>query len=100
MVLDHEFHHIDFVRLRDLINCTDDKPLNLATYEQQASVFRKALVDRNTPAEHDVNRNIATDDDVCATYRGYCVFLGKDLAHTAGSPPEISKSQQKKRVER
>ncbi|KAE8149945.1 putative pyoverdine/dityrosine biosynthesis protein [Aspergillus avenaceus] len=90
---------IEFVRLWDFLGPSNGTALNQEAYELKAPLLRDALIERYTPKDLDVNLKIASDDDTCATYRGYIKFLTKDLAHTHVSP-EVSKSQHKKHLER
>lgn len=96
MVRDKEFTNIDFVHLRDILYTVNEVPLDAETYEKRAPQFREDLIRIHTPSDHDVNERIASDEDVCTTYRGYIKFLTKDLAHTM---EDSSKSQHKKKCE-
>ncbi|KAA8649276.1 hypothetical protein EYZ11_007960 [Aspergillus tanneri] len=96
MVKEEGFDHIRFVHLRDILYMVDDVPLDATRYEEKAPEFRDSLIRNHTLSDSDVNARIASDEDVCTTYRGYIKFLTKDLGHTM---EECSKSQHKKKCE-
>ncbi|EJD47423.1 putative pyoverdine/dityrosine biosynthesis protein [Auricularia subglabra TFB-10046 SS5] len=50
------------------------------SYEKAAPVVREALVASYTEPGYDVSANIAEDESVKATYRGYLKYLATDLA--------------------
>ncbi|PYI07913.1 putative pyoverdine/dityrosine biosynthesis protein [Aspergillus sclerotiicarbonarius CBS 121057] len=79
---DQGFRHIQFIRLRNLLHWKEDGLLDAATYERLANDFRQRLLETYTPVDYDVAASIKSDNDVCATYRGYIKFLTKDLEHT------------------
>ncbi|KAI9036231.1 isocyanide synthase family protein [Aspergillus affinis] len=96
MVREKELSNITFVHLRDLLYMVNEIALDAKTYEERAPQFREDLIRIHTPSDHDVNERIASDEDVCTTYRGYIKFLTTDLAHTMG---DSTKSQHKKKCE-
>lgn len=96
MAVEKGFTQIEFTRLRHLMKTGTPEPTNEAEYAQQAPLVRERMVETYTPENYDINEQIASEEDICTTYRGYIKFLQKDLAHLNNGQ---SKSQVKKRNE-
>ncbi|KAK8044137.1 hypothetical protein PG993_004161 [Apiospora rasikravindrae] len=93
--------HIDFARLKDLVQIREDLPdeLDEIVYVCNASNFRHAFLTKFGDEKLDVSCRIEEDDDTCMTYRGYIRFLSTDLLNVYPTGPGRSKSQYKKGIE-
>lgn len=81
MALEKGFIHIDFSRLRDLVNFPLPEKLEEITYVANATNFRRYLLNKYGKDDLDIDHEIATKPDTLMTYRGYRRFLESDLQH-------------------
>lgn len=80
MAVEKGFKHVQFSRLKDLVNLPDlPDVLNEITYIANATNFRRALVNQFGDPNFDANREIAEKEDTRLTYQGYSRFLDHDL---------------------
>nr|POE93186.1 spore wall maturation protein dit1 [Quercus suber] len=75
------FKHIEFSRIRDLVNFPLPEKLEEITYVANATNFRRFLLNKYGKDDLDINHEIATNPDTNLTYRGYRRFLESDLKH-------------------
>ncbi|KAF5013928.1 hypothetical protein FDECE_103 [Fusarium decemcellulare] len=81
MALDKKFNHIDFSRLRDLVNFPIPEELKEITYVANATNFRRYLLNKYGKDDLNIDEEIAKNPDTLMTYRGYRRFLESDLQH-------------------
>ncbi|SMY27542.1 unnamed protein product [Zymoseptoria tritici ST99CH_1A5] len=81
MAIAHEFQHIRFARIRDLIKFPGSEVLNEITYVASATNFRRSLLNEFGKDDIDIDHEIATSEDTKMTYLGYRRFLESDLKH-------------------
>lgn len=91
--------HIDFSRLKDLVEMKLPDEMNQIKYISNATNFRHALLAQHGDANFDASAKIHADEDTCLTYRGYIKFLSTDLEDVYPVGPERTKSQYKKGIE-
>lgn len=75
------FHHIDFSRLRDLVDFPLPEKLEEITYVANATNFRRFLFNKYGKDDLDIDHEIATVPDTRMTYLGYRRFLESDLRY-------------------
>ncbi|KAL8834802.1 MAG: hypothetical protein Q9170_003598 [Blastenia crenularia] len=75
------FDHIDFSRLRDLVNFPLPEKLEEITYVANATNFRRFLFNNYGKDNFDIDHEIATNPDTQMTYLGYRRFLESDLKY-------------------
>ncbi|KAF2270327.1 acetyl-CoA synthetase-like protein [Lojkania enalia] len=75
------FDHIDFSRLRDLVNFPLPQKLKEITYVANATNFRRFLFNKYGKEDLDIDDEIATNPDTRMTYLGYRRFLESDLQY-------------------
>lgn len=71
--------NIHFVRISTLTG--SEEPLTAEEYEAQSPKLREKLIELYLPSDYNVQDQKANDNNVLATYRGYCKFLLLDLAN-------------------
>ena len=81
MAVQKGFNHIDFSRLRDLVNFPLPEKLEEITYVANATNFRRFLFNNYGKDDLDIDREIATNPDTQMTYLGYRRFLESDLRY-------------------
>lgn len=81
MAVQKGFEHIDFSRLRDLVNFPIPEKLEEITYVANATNFRRYLLNKFGQDNLDIDHEIATKPDTLMTYRGYRRFLESDLQY-------------------
>ncbi|KAL4779067.1 Pyoverdine/dityrosine biosynthesis protein-domain-containing protein [Aspergillus varians] len=84
IAIGQNLHHLHFIRLADLLehdgSPRDDADSARKFYLAHAPCFRRELLQRFGDPTFCPRTAIASDTDVCSTYRGYIRFLSKDLA--------------------
>ncbi|KAF2842626.1 putative pyoverdine/dityrosine biosynthesis protein [Patellaria atrata CBS 101060] len=94
-----EFTNIRFARLKDLLGMQElPSQMSKELYEENAPTFRDQLVQRNVPDSFDPHKEIMSNEDAMATFRGYNKFLVKDLL-LKPCFKGLSKTATKKRIE-
>jgi pyoverdine/dityrosine biosynthesis protein Dit1 len=73
--------HIEFSRLKDLINYPLPEQLGEIWYVASATNFRRILMNKFGKEDIDIDHEIATNPDTLMTYRGYRRFLESDLQY-------------------
>jgi ATP-binding cassette subfamily G (WHITE) protein 2 (PDR) len=73
--------HIDFARLKDLVNIPLPEELKEITYVANATNFRRFFLNEHGKENLDIDHEIATNPDVQMTYLGYRRFLESDLRY-------------------
>ncbi|OAA59700.1 Pyoverdine biosynthesis [Niveomyces insectorum RCEF 264] len=73
------FVHIDFSRLKDLVDFPVPENLQEVTYVANATNFRRYLLNKYGKDDLNIDDEIATKPDTLMTYRGYRRFLESDL---------------------
>jgi pyoverdine/dityrosine biosynthesis protein Dit1 len=74
------FKHIQFSRLRDLVDFPGlPSDLDEMLYVANATNFRRALMSQYGDPNFDVDKVIAEKGDTMLTYQGYCRFVENDL---------------------
>lgn len=96
--VEKEFNHIQFSRLKDLVNVNVPDELDEMTYTTNATNFRLAILNAFGKRDFNVNEKIADDEDTCLTYRGYIKFLETDLKTVFPVGEVRSKNKYKKGV--
>ena len=81
MAVQKGFKHIEFSRLRDLVNFHLPEKLEEMTYVANATNFRRFLLNKYGKDDLDIDREIATNPDTQLTYLGYRRFLESDLRY-------------------
>lgn len=81
MAVQKGFNHIDFSRLRDLVNFALPEKLEEITYVANATNFRRFLLNKYDKDNLDIDHEIATNPDTRMTYLGYRRFLESDLRY-------------------
>nr|POE54265.1 zeb2-regulated abc transporter 1 [Quercus suber] len=74
-------HHIDFSRLRDLVQFPGPRVLNEISYVASATNFRRYLLNQYGKDDIDIEHEIESDNDTMMTYLGYRRFLVSDLQY-------------------
>ncbi|KAI1472620.1 Pyoverdine/dityrosine biosynthesis protein-domain-containing protein [Daldinia caldariorum] len=93
------FRHIEFCRLKDIVNVDVPNELDEIRYVANATNFRHALLQQFSRPGYDVSLRISEDEDTCLTYRGYIKFLETDLQNVYPIGEGRSKSKYKRGVE-
>ncbi|KAI0886328.1 Pyoverdine/dityrosine biosynthesis protein-domain-containing protein [Annulohypoxylon maeteangense] len=93
------FHHIEFCRLRDIVQIDVPNELDEIRYVANATNFRYALLKQFSKPGFNVSLRISEDEDTCLTYRGYIKFLATDLQNVYPVGEGRSKSKYKKGIE-
>ncbi|KAI1483498.1 Pyoverdine/dityrosine biosynthesis protein-domain-containing protein [Daldinia eschscholtzii] len=93
------FRHIEFCRLKDIVNVDVPNELDEIRYVANATNFRHALLQQFSRPEYNVSLRISEDEDTCLTYRGYIKFLETDLQNVYPVGEGRSKSKYKRGVE-
>ncbi|KAK6956125.1 hypothetical protein Daesc_001396 [Daldinia eschscholtzii] len=93
------FRHIEFCRLKDIVNVDVPNELDEIRYVANATNFRHALLQQFSMPEYNVSLRISEDEDTCLTYRGYIKFLETDLQNVYPVGEGRSKSKYKRGVE-
>lgn len=91
--------HIEFSRLKDLVEMKVPDEMNQIKYISNATNFRHALLAQHGDPKFDASAKIHSDEDTCLTYRGYIKFLTTDLEDVYPVGLQRTKSQYKKGVE-
>ncbi|KAL1643699.1 hypothetical protein SLS58_004714 [Diplodia intermedia] len=92
MAVELDCHSIHFARLSMMPSLKDKLPAELlhytdtASYEKAAPLVREQLMATYGEQGYDVNKHIASDDSVKATYMGYLKYLSRDLRKSNGEP--------------
>ncbi|KAI0839473.1 Pyoverdine/dityrosine biosynthesis protein-domain-containing protein [Hypoxylon sp. FL0890] len=94
-----DFQHIEFCRLRDIVQVDVPNELDEIRYVANATNFRHALLKQFSRPDYDVSLRISEDEDTCLTYRGYIKFLENDLQNVYPIGEGRSKSKYKRGVE-
>ena len=81
MAVEKGFRHIDFSRLKDLVNFPLPEKLEEIVYVANATNFRRFLFNKYGNDDLDIDREIATKPDTQLTYLGYRRFLESDLRY-------------------
>lgn len=81
MAVQKGFTHIDFSRLRDLVDFPLPERLEEITYVANATNFRRFLFNKYGKEDLDIDHEIATRPDTQLTYLGYRRFLESDLRY-------------------
>lgn len=76
---DRRLDNIHFARISSLTG--SEEPMNGDEYEAMSPKLREKLIELYLPSDYNVQEQKATDNNVLATYRGYCKFLLLDLAN-------------------
>lgn len=98
MAVEKKFTHIDFSRLKDLIQISLPDKMTQIIYAANATNFRRLLLNRYGKDDIDIDHAIATDPDTLMTYRGYCRFLESDLQYIYPTGKTRSKNAYKREV--
>lgn len=93
------FKHLEFSRLKDLVDAKVPNELDQIVYVSNATNFRLSLLSRFSNPDFDASLKIKDDEDTCLTYRGYIKFLSTDLQDVYPVGQERTKSQFKKGIE-
>ncbi|KAH6645020.1 putative pyoverdine/dityrosine biosynthesis protein [Truncatella angustata] len=93
------FKHIEFSRLKDLVNIGVPNEMDQIVYAANATNFRVALLSQFSNPDFDASLKIREDEDTCMTYRGYIRFLSTDLQDVYPVGKDRTKSQFKRGVE-
>ncbi|KAI1651071.1 Pyoverdine/dityrosine biosynthesis protein-domain-containing protein [Daldinia loculata] len=93
------FRHIEFCRLKDIVNVDVPNELDEIRYVANATNFRHALLQQFSKPGYNVSLRISEDEDTCLTYRGYIKFLETDLQNVYPVGEGRSKSKYKRGVE-
>lgn len=92
--------NLEFSRLQDLVHLPDiPKKLDEVVYVANATNFRRALLNSYGKPSWDSSAQIAKDEDVCLTYRGYIKFLTTDLCHVYPVGEGRTKTKYKSSIE-
>lgn len=75
------FKHIDFSRIRDLVDFPLPTEMQEIAYVANATNFRRFLLNRFGKDDIDIDHEIETDPDIKMTYLGYRRFLESDLKY-------------------
>lgn len=81
MAVEKGFKHIDFSRIRDLVQFPGPEKLEEMTYVANATNFRRYLLNKYGKDDIDIDHEIKTNPDTNLTYLGYRRFLESDLKH-------------------
>lgn len=79
MAAEHRVKHIEFFRLKDLVQIEVPDKLDQIAYVANATNFRHALLSQYSDPKFDASAKIHNDRNTCLTYRGYLKFLTTDL---------------------
>lgn len=99
LAVERGFKHIEFSRLKDLVDIRVPDEMNQIKYIANATNFRHALLAQYGDPNFDASAKIHTDEDTCLTYRDYIKFLTTDLENVYPVGLERTKSQYKKGIE-
>ncbi|KAL8992956.1 MAG: hypothetical protein Q9188_007456, partial [Gyalolechia gomerana] len=81
MAVQKGFNHVDFSRLKDLVNLPLPEKLEEISYVANATNFRRCLFNKYGEDNLDIDHQIATNPDTQMTYLGYRRFLESDLRY-------------------
>lgn len=81
MAKTRKFDHINFSRLRDLVEVPLPEKLQEITYVANATNFRRLLFNKYGKDDLDIDYEIATNPDIQMTYLGYRRFLESNLRY-------------------
>ncbi|KAL8651739.1 MAG: hypothetical protein Q9226_004576 [Calogaya cf. arnoldii] len=81
MAKSRKYDHIEFSRLRDLVEVPLPEKLQEITYVANATNFRRFLFNEYGKDDLDIDHEIATNPDTKMTYLGYRRFLESDLRY-------------------
>lgn len=81
MAIQKGFCHVDFSRLKDLVNLPLPEKLDEISYVANATNFRRFLFNQYGQDNLDIDHQIATNPDTQMTYLGYRRFLESDLRY-------------------
>jgi len=81
MAVQKGFNHIDFSRLKDMVDFPTPEKLEEITYVANATNFRRYLFNKHGDDDLDIEHEITTKPDTQMTYLGYRRFLESDLRH-------------------
>ena len=81
MAIQKRFTHIEFSRLKDLVNFPLPEKLDEITYVANATNFRRFFLNEHGKDDLDIDHEIATNPDTQMTYLGYRRFLESDLRY-------------------
>jgi hypothetical protein len=94
------YSSIHFVRISQLLNLSHlptfllTAPPTAERYQALAPLVRAELLTYCTDPDYDVNAEIANDENVRTTYRGYLKFLEKDLKMSSmQTPPDNDRKE-------
>lgn len=73
--------HIDFSRLKDLVQIDIPEQLDEVTYVANATNFRRALLNQFGKDSFDPLQEVAENEDARLTWMGYKRFLENDLQY-------------------
>jgi len=79
IAVEKEFTHIQFSRLKDLVDIGMKPDMNEIDYVTNATNFRMAVLNSFGKRNFNADEKISGDEDTCLTYRGYIKFLEADL---------------------
>ncbi|KAK7534180.1 putative pyoverdine/dityrosine biosynthesis protein [Phyllosticta citribraziliensis] len=89
---------IKFARLSQMPSLEKNLPIEMLeysdsrSYERIAPLVRQSLVSAFGSADHDVDKDIASNPDIRATYMGYLKYLSHDLKKNELDSGEVSES--------
>ncbi|KAB2573706.1 Taurine catabolism dioxygenase TauD/TfdA [Lasiodiplodia theobromae] len=98
MAIELDCNSIHFARLSMMPALKDKLPAELlhytdtASYEKAAPLVRELLMETYGERGYDVNKHIAADESVKATYMGYLKYLSRDLRKAGEASGEQSDS--------
>ncbi|KAI1759584.1 Pyoverdine/dityrosine biosynthesis protein-domain-containing protein [Hypoxylon sp. FL1150] len=94
-----DFRHIEFCRLKDIVDVDVPDELDEIRYVANATNFRHALLQQFSKPGYNASLRISEDEDTCSTYRGYIKFLETDLQNVYPIGEGRTKSKYKRGVE-
>jgi len=98
MAVQKGFIHINFSRLKDLVNFPLPERLEEITYVANATNFRRFLFNKYGKDDLDIDHEISTIPDTQLTYLGYRRFLESDLRYIFPLGKDRSNHRYKKDV--
>lgn len=96
MTVEKGFTHIEFSRLKDLVDIGVPTDMDEIDYVTNATNFRMAVLNTFGQRDFNVEERISEHEDTCLTYRGYIKFLETDLQTVYPIGKARSKNKYKK----
>ena len=98
MAKENGYSAIQFTRLSKLLgsSCSIEAPISDMSeqrYQELAPIWRNELLAKYGRPDYNLDTQIASDDNVKATYCGYIKFLEKDLMHNVGEDTSSGSSR-------